>query len=160
MDGPSRGIREGLPGGGSLILADWIDQYGEYIEADLQRFYRIDLADLFRDPRVHPSRLIRLIQNLPTDALTPAHAQGDPALVGFDRDRALWMDIFDAIQQNTFAVVMGNTDKKDKHKVTEPEPYPRPGKTKNKPGHKRNNQFAMMAAAQLRKAAAAKSGSG
>lgn len=55
--------------GGIAGLEQFVTRWWGQLEADFQRFYRIDLGDLWRG-RLTPRRLKVLVDGLPPDAVT------------------------------------------------------------------------------------------
>lgn len=103
------------PAGGTESLAELIDDHGEAIEADLQRFYGVDLLDVFRpDSRLTPAKVLRLLSQLDAESCTVAEMAGNRELRGWTPDRAILADLWDLI-----AAV--NTPPKKR-----PPKYPRP----------------------------------
>lgn len=137
--------------GGSLILSELFDQFGESIERDLLFYYGLDVFDLWDNgSRLTPARTLRLLRNLPDDSHTKAMHSGGAEHIGWSRETAILADLFDAIQVNTHALVMSNTDSKSRNKVEEPKFYPRPGAEQGKRSRKReSNSFAAIAYARL-----------
>ncbi|MBM0205035.1 hypothetical protein JNW90_19755 [Micromonospora sp. STR1s_5] len=97
---PERDVRAARPGaglherGGILSLARLIRDHADAVEADLQRYYRIDLADLWRG-RLTLRRLATLLRYLPVGAAT-LDTYGDPA-AGWTRSDYLLTDVFHAL---------------------------------------------------------------
>lgn len=119
------------------------------MERDFLAYYGLDLLDLFREEsHLTPDRALRLIRNLPDESHTVAMRSGGPEFLGWNRTTTVLADVFDAIQGNTHALVLANTDKQGRKKVQEPTPYPRPGAdTQSRKGQ--SNSFAAMARAKL-----------
>ena len=94
--------------GGSSALADIVDDYGEGIEADFQRFYGLDLRVFLVSPGFAP-RALRLIKMLPQESatvamvraakkpLTASAVKADPwrALYGWNTLHDLVADLWD-----------------------------------------------------------------
>ena len=78
-------------------------------------------------PTVDPWWVATLVEQLPIGSAYQASLSGGPDYQGWDLSRYLLADVFDAVQQNTFAtaVVAGAKGLKP------PQPWPRPG-TKRK----------------------------
>jgi hypothetical protein len=100
------------------------------VEADLQRYYRVDLRDLWRGG-LTMRRLRALIDGLPGDAMlwtavrrrpdtVPAPANTDALRWGTDQELAAAM--IDAIREVTWAVMQANA----RGAVKRPKPFPRP----------------------------------
>ena len=87
------------------------------MEADLLRFYRVDLADLFTG-RLTWRRLRVLIAGLPPEAATVRALLGDAAHWGVsDYLLALIADLLN----------VGNWQRGNPRKTSKPKPIPRPG---------------------------------
>ncbi|TDC02597.1 hypothetical protein E1091_00355 [Micromonospora fluostatini] len=97
---PQRHVRAARPRtrlherGGIVSLARLIRRHADAVEADLQRYYRIDLADLWRG-RLTLRRLATLLRYLPAEAATLG-TYGDPA-AGWTRTHYLLTDVFHAV---------------------------------------------------------------
>ncbi|WP_198940488.1 hypothetical protein [Micromonospora sp. CB01531] len=97
---PERDVRAARPGarvherGGILSLARLIRDHADAVEADLQRYYQIDLADLWRG-RLTLRRLATLLRYLPIGAATLG-TYGDPD-AGWTRTDYLLTDVFHAL---------------------------------------------------------------
>ncbi|MFI7249788.1 hypothetical protein [Micromonospora chalcea] len=97
---PERDVRAARPGaglherGGILSLARLIRDHADAVEADLQRYYQIDLADLWRG-RLSLRRLATLLRYLPIDSATLG-TYDDPA-AGWTRTHYLLTDVFLAL---------------------------------------------------------------
>jgi hypothetical protein len=80
--GPDQRLLAGAEQGGRVgkltSLAGWLREYGEAIEADLDRFYGLDLLDFYRG-RITARALWVRLRNLPPEAATVTLArQQDP----------------------------------------------------------------------------------
>jgi hypothetical protein len=129
--------------GGSRELAKLIDQYGEYLVADLKRFYNVDLADVIDGAGgLSPRRVLAYIQSLPMESATHAAVRGGDQFRGWDMHTYLLAQIIDSIRENTHTFVSANSKKKPKA----PEPFPRPEKKRQK-----GNLFSTMARAAFLK---------
>lgn len=114
-----RGVQQGRPGGGSLSLAELIDNYGAGLYADLLRYYDVDLTEVIRGNGPAPLLVMALVRGLPDTSTTIGLVHGGYKHVGWGQDRHMLADLIDAIQQNTRAT--GNFKSPPKIK-----PYPRP----------------------------------
>lgn len=130
--------------GGSAALARLIDQAGEAILADFQRYYGIDLRDVLRpEGTLSPRRALALIRWLPPESATYAVLRGGPEFYGWGPDRYMSAALIDAVKENTYAFVSANSKRKPKP----PEPVERPDmKVRRKRGA---NSFRAMAAARI-----------
>lgn len=135
----------GYTAGGSLILAELLDEHGEKIYFDLHRYVGLNLVDLLSEGSTYsPREIVILILNLPIDSATMAAIQGGSEFRGWGIGEYQQAAMIDAIQQNTYAVVAANTDKKSK--------MPKPPERAYRPGNKqanekKTNSFATMASA-------------
>jgi hypothetical protein len=104
-------------GGGSLALAELIDEHGDALLADFLEHYGVHLPDvLFEWP---PRLLLSLaVEGLPFGCRLFAHMEGGSEgwreLHGWDKDRAMFADYYDL-----FAAAQSWKGK--------PPTYPRPG---------------------------------
>lgn len=99
------------------------------LDADLRRYYRIDLADLWHgdpparlSPRLSPRRMLWLIEHLPEDSATVAALRGGPEHRAWTTCAHLLATIADAVQLGTWATVAANA----KRRPPAPKPLPRP----------------------------------
>jgi hypothetical protein len=100
--------------GGSLGLLELLEEHGEAIEADLQRFYGLPLAGCLHDWR----RLGVLVRQLPPEAALYRSMFGEKALWGSQEHLlALIADILNA----------ANWQRGGDKNAKRPKPLPRPG---------------------------------
>ena len=129
------------PGGGSTGLAELIDKYGEYLVADFQSEYGLNLIREIR-AGMSPAHIIVLVRQLPLESRTIAHMRGGEDFVGWGMERYMQAHLIDAVQSVGYAVAQSNSKKK----VKAPKPFPRP----KRGGFKQNNMFAQKLAAAKR----------
>ena len=143
----------GDPAGGSAELARLIDQTGESIFADLQRYYGVRVLDVLVDGSgLSPRQVLAYIRQLPPESATVAALRGGDQFRGWDTSAYMLANLFDAIQANTYAFISANSKRKPKA----PEPFERPDiKVAKK---KKPSLFAAMARAQYQKNRKAKDG--
>lgn len=142
----------GHAAGGSLRLAELIDEYGEYIYRDLHEYAGgLNLVDALRDGSGYsPAQLLVLIKGLPIESATVAAMRGGQEFRGWGVDRYLRVRFLDAIRENTFAFISAHSKKK----VPEPEPTYRPKEQVAKKAPDASNPFfARLQAAKKAKAA-------
>ncbi len=108
--------------GGILGLARLLREHGEAIEADLARFYGVDLRDLWRG-RLTWRRLLALIRGLPADSALARAQAGPDAAWGLTEH--LLARLVDEIAWLTW--LTANRDLKPGKRSRMPEPVPRPG---------------------------------
>lgn len=109
--------------GGSLTLAELIDEHGPALFADLLSEYGVRLTDVLFD--WSPREVFALVEGLPTSGRFQAHLAGGDRwheFWGWDADRHLQANIWDLL-------VAINTEK-GKKKAT----YPRPSVKKPQEG--------------------------
>lgn len=129
--------------GGSRELVRLIDEAGEYLLADLRRYYQIDLRDVLVDGSgLSPRLVLAYIRHLPPESATVAHLRGGQQFQGWGHELYMLANILDAIRENTYAFVASNSKRKPKP----PEPFERPA-VKQK---KKTSVFASMARAAWR----------
>jgi len=134
----------GHPGGGSVGLAQLIDEYGEWLAADLLEHYRVDLRDIF-DPqaRLTPLYLLVLIRGLPDDCRFNAERRGGQEFRGWNMSRYAAAATVNAVRALQYTYVAAHS----KSRPRAPEPFPTPDAVHKKtPGQ---GSFAAIAAAQL-----------
>jgi hypothetical protein len=107
-------VPAGFAAGGSVSLAELIDEHGGAIEADLQRFYGADLLDVYRG-RLHPRKVLRWLAWLPDDGAFAASVRGGRPWLGWGQDRTIAVDSWDL----AVTAAMAGSKKK-------PPTYPRP----------------------------------
>lgn len=135
------------PAGGSLALVRIFDKAGAAVYADFQRYYGIDLGDLFRPGSgLTPKRIVYLVEGLPIESRTVAAIADNNESSGWGVTEYLIANLIDAVRENTFTNVQVRTKKK----LAPPESFPVPGaKQKKKP---KRNMFVQMAQRQLAQA--------
>lgn len=85
-------------GGGSLALAELIDEHGGVLVADFADHYGLRLADVLLE--WSPSELLALVEGLPDGCRFHAHVAGGDKwreFVGWGKDRHMfadWVDVF------------------------------------------------------------------
>jgi hypothetical protein len=130
--------------GGSRELAQLIDQYGEFLVADLKRYYQIDLRDIMKDGSgLSPRLVLCYVRALPLESATVAAMRGGDQFRGWNQELYMLANLLDAVRENTYAFVAANSKKKPKA----PEPVQRPEKQQKK----KTSLFAAMARAEWRK---------
>lgn len=97
---------------------------GAALLADLRRYYRVDLADLWHadPPRLSPRRVVWLVEHLPEDSATVAVLRGGAEHRSWTTAAHLLATVVDAVQLNTWATVAANS----KRRPRPPTPLPRP----------------------------------
>jgi len=149
----------GDPVGGSAELARLIDRYGECLVADFQSEYGLNLAQLIHQEAGHsPKTVLALVQQLPMGSRTISAIRGGEQFVGWDADRYLLANIFDAIQANTYAIVAANSAKGKKPKPPKPIDRPKRNMRVSSGSNTAANPFAVMAARYMKAAKEAKEG--
>jgi hypothetical protein len=96
-------VQPGAAVGGSRSLAKLIDDHGEAIEADLHRFYNVDLLDVFRG-KLSPRKALVLINALPDTSATVAHMHNGDRwrdFYGWGQDRLISAGTYDAVNSNS-----------------------------------------------------------
>lgn len=137
--------------GGSTGLANLIDDYGEYLLADFQSHYGLNLVAAARPGSGYsPRHLLLLAKQLPLTSATVAAIRGGSQYRGWDAAQYLRAETIDAIRENTYAFIAANSKRKPKA----PEPIPRPEMKERK----KDNTFRMMAAERIAAARKAKGG--
>ncbi|ALA48133.1 tail assembly chaperone [Mycobacterium phage Phlei] len=129
--------------GGSRVLAELIDKYGEAILCDLLQYYRVDIRDLFReeDP-LSPRYVLALVLNLPKDGAFHAARRGSREYRGWDEDRYALVALVNEMKANNHLFTLAHSDPK-KRKPKPPEPFPTPD-TETKPQAPKPGSFAGM----------------
>jgi hypothetical protein len=124
---------------GKIQKAIWVaESFPEEIEADLQRYYRLSFAELFRPGSgLTWRRLLVLIDHLPPEAalntairnITPEERlrdnAGDPVKARWSNVESLLATLIDEVRNNTWVFMQANSDKA----IPRPDPIPRPGIT-------------------------------
>ena len=121
-------MRGGVEGGGSLSLAALLAEHWQAAEADLQRYYGLDLVDVFRGT-LTLRKVSVLVAGLPSDSLTmsamaPALAnlpEPDGTPRQWSTEAHLLASVVDAVTQLTVAYVGAHSKSTPKW-----EPMPRP----------------------------------
>lgn len=126
---------EGDSAGGSRVLADLIDRYGEVLVPDLKHYYGVDLREIF-DPEsdLTPRYVYSLIKGLPLGSAFVAERRGGQQFRGWDESRYTLVAIVNAIRSLHHTYVSAHSKSSRKP----PEPFPIPERTKrssaDKPG--------------------------
>lgn len=122
---------------GKIQKAVWItESYPEEIEADLQRYYGLAFADLFRkDSGLTWRKLLVLINHLPPEGTlntairnnTPEERlvenAGDPTEARWSTTETLLATLIDEVRINSWLYERAHSD----HQIPKPEPIKRPG---------------------------------
>lgn len=106
----------GRPGGGSLTLAELIDEHGAALVSDFQSFYGLRLAEVV--DVWSPREVLALVEGLPDDGMFAARLAGGEKwreFIGWGKRQHQFADLWDVIAAN----VMKGSKKK-------PPTYPRP----------------------------------
>jgi hypothetical protein len=116
------------PGGGSLALAELIDEHGSAVAADFQAHYGLRLSDVLFEQS--PREVLALVEGLVAyeDSLYVAHDLGGdrwPEFLGWGKTRHMLADHWDAM----YAIAVGAAGSKKK-----PPTYPRPNVKKPSAG--------------------------
>lgn len=109
---------EVVPGGGSLSLAELVDEHGSWLAADFLSEYGLRLADVLFE--WSPREVLGLVEVLPPEGRFWAHMSGGEQWrqhLGWGKDRHLFADLMDVYVRSH------SSDKK-------PWTYPRPGSEK------------------------------
>lgn len=97
------------------------------MEADLHRYYQIDLLDLWRGT-LSPRKIRVLVKHLPPESATVrALNPRTPEEEHWTTDRQLLAGICDRVDQLTYTTSILGVDQKHRNKIKEPRPIPRPG---------------------------------
>lgn len=130
----------GCSAGGSLALADLLDEHGDKIYPEVLRYYGVDLRGLFLS-ELDAKTALCLVYALPPDSMTYAALTNDKDTAGWGITEHLLAGVIDAVQQNTFTNVQVRTKKR----LTPPETIvSRARKSSRRAG---SNLFAAMARA-------------
>jgi hypothetical protein len=134
-------------GGGSIWLGELVDDFGEYIAADMSETYGIDLRDMFRDDKdLSPRWLLAHIINLPIGSRFYAEQQGGQHFRGWDESRYAMVATVNAVRALQYTYISAHSKRKPKmpDMFPVPEPKVKVRKRDTKPG-----SFIHMAAVQL-----------
>lgn len=113
------------PGAGGICgLVQLLREHGEAIEADLLRYYQVDLLDLYRG-EMSWRRLRVLVRHLPLESATaraiqPPDAKDEFWSAPMDRRMGAWL--LNAVRENTFATIVLGGDPKKVKKLKPPKP--------------------------------------
>ncbi|WP_327073330.1 hypothetical protein OG196_15180 [Kitasatospora purpeofusca] len=113
----------GHPAGGSAGLGELIEAgHGAALLADFQRYYRLDLADVWRG-RLSPRRAMVLAEHLPEDSALAASLAGGPEHRGWTLQTHLLAHLLNAVRFADANNVRVNGGKLKR----DPEPVKTPG---------------------------------
>jgi hypothetical protein len=133
--------------GGSQTLEKLIDQYGEFIAADLMETYRIDLRDIMRDDcDLSPRSLLVLIKHLPVTGRFYSEQRGGQQFRGWDESRYAMVATVNAIRALQYTYVAANSKRRPKQPEMFPIPEQKVRKRSTGPG-----SFIYMAATTMKK---------
>lgn len=90
-----------------MMLGNLLNKFPGAVEADLQRYYQIDLADMYRG-KITPRRVAVLVQHFPRGAMTWQLVGGPGAVTA--EEEALWGVHY--LQQSQLYQAAGNTGTK------------------------------------------------
>ena len=109
--------------GGSRGLAQLVDEYGEYLAADLLEYYGVDLRGLFApEAPLTPLYLLTLIRGLPEGSRFHAEKRGGAEFRGWDTDRYIAVSQVNAVRALQYTYVAAHSKSKPKP----PDPFPIP----------------------------------
>lgn len=151
---------DGVASGGSRVLAELLDKYGEALVADFIREYHVDLRDLFDDENpLDPQWILWLILGLSVDSAYSAERRGGPQFRGWTPSTYAQVATANGIRGLQYSYILTHIDKKAK-RPNPPEPYPIPTREtdKSKPVTPRPGSFAGMAASMMAAARRQKAG--
>ena len=135
----------GHPGGGSRGLAQLIDEYGEYLVADLQEVYGVDLRDVFvPKARLTPMYLMTLVRGLPEGSRFQAELRGGQQFRGWDYDRYAAVATINAVRALQYVYVAAHSKSRPKPPASFPVPDEAVKKQSRGPG-----SFAFIAASKM-----------
>jgi hypothetical protein len=104
-------------------LIELIDEYGEFLAADLREYYQVDLRDLFRpDAGLTPLYLLALVRGLPMECRFNAERRGGPEFRGWDAGRYIDAATVNAVRALQWTYVSAHSKSKPKP----PDPFPIP----------------------------------
>lgn len=139
------------PAGGSRVLAELIDKYGEVLIPDLLSEYGVDLRDLFRPSwPLSPRYVLSLVLALPMGSAFTAERRGGQQFRGWDETRYALVCAVHELQAIGHMYVLAHIDQEKTAKPKTPTPFPTPDTsedrqaTRPKPG-----SFAGIAASML-----------
>jgi len=113
--------------GGIAGLVRLLTEYGEAVEADLQRFYGVDLRDLWRPGGSLTWRRLRaLVVSLPVESALSAALPDRDADDDTPAPRPRWSHTDHLLADVFDAVTAGNWQRAGDPKAPRPQPYPRP----------------------------------
>lgn len=132
------------PGGGSVGLAQLIDQYGEHLAADLLEFYDVDLRDIFRpEARLTPLYLLVLIKGLPEGSRFNAERRGGQEFRGWDASRYAAVATVNAVRALQWTYIAAHS----KSRPSPPQLFPIPDDSVRR--NEGPGSFAYIAAQQI-----------
>lgn len=143
------------PSGGSTALGQLIDDFGEFIAADLKEVYDVDLRDvLVPGSGVTPRWVLVLVRGLPIGSRFYAERRGGQQFRGWDETQYIRAETVNTLRAVQYVITAANSEKKPKL----PKPFPVPelsrGQRADKPGSFAFIAKAKLAAAKSRKAEA------
>ncbi len=126
-------------------LIGLIDEYGEFLAADLQQFYGVDLRDLLRPGAgLTPMYLLALIRGLPMESRFNAERRGGQQFYGWDAQMYASVATVNAVRALQYTYVAAHSKSKPKP----PEPFPIPDSSVRK-RNRGPGSFAFIAAQKI-----------
>lgn len=106
--------------GGILGLFEILANHGYAVEADLRRYYGVDLVDFWRD-EITPRQILVYISHLPADSATAALIRDKPELQDWGLTEFLLGGLTDRIGQLVYMYAYQHTDERERRKLQLPE---------------------------------------
>src|SRR5699024_11756089 len=104
-------------------LAKIFVKVGVAVYGDFQRYYGIDLGDLFRGGNdLTPKRFLYLVEALPVDSRTTTLVAGQSDGQGWGVTEYLLANVIDAVRENTFAYIQARSERKPARRERRPVP--------------------------------------
>lgn len=142
----------GYPAGGSAALAELIDEYGEYIVADLLEYYTVDARGVFvEDSGITPRLLLALIRQLPASSRTVGVRRGGEEFIGWDMQQYMQAATVNALKELVFVTICANVDKPNRPKSLPEMIHPPQSRHGAVQAHSAPGSFAGIALAALNK---------
>lgn len=106
--------------GGILGLFDILADHGFAVEADLRRYYGVNLLDFWRD-EISPRQLLVYIYHMPAESATAALIREKPELQDWGLTEFLLGGVVDRLSELVYLYTSAHLDEKEAKRLPKPE---------------------------------------
>lgn len=105
--------------GGILSLFEILSEHGYAVEADLRRYYGVDLLAFWRD-EFTPRQVLVMLYHLPAESASAALLRDKPELQDWGLNAYLLGTVVDRLGELLYITTAVNTDEKERRKLKPP----------------------------------------